>query len=196
MDGRLWAKHFLESAESLAKIAYPEDSYKDKAWTEFLGRVVEQVAEKMGCYPAMRRKEAKKDQYSGEYLNIDAMFFDLKSYDLLEPSENWDPFVLPQQAVELENSYRRDKIAYCLWKLFCIRVPLRVLVCYQDGQSKVQALKKHLTEVIKKGGLAEGDGGQLLVLIGDDSLGETATWKQYYSFLEWQGGKLEPFLVR
>jgi hypothetical protein len=192
----MWAKHFLESAESLTKFAYPGDPSKDKAWTEFIGRVVEQVAEKMGCYPAMRRKKAKKDQYSGEYLNIDSLFFDLKSYDLLKPSEDWDPFVLPRQAVELENSYRRDKVAYCIWKLFCVRAPLRVLVCYQDGQSKVQALRKHLTEVIKRGSLAEGDSGQLLVLIGDDSLGETATWRQYYSFFEWQDGQLEPFLVR
>ena len=41
MDGRLLAKHFLESAESLAKTTYPEDAWKDKEWTEFMGRLVE-----------------------------------------------------------------------------------------------------------------------------------------------------------
>jgi len=109
--------------------------------------------------------------------------------------DGWDPFVLPHAVVELENSCKFPKIAYCLWKLFCIRSPLRVLVCYQDGQGKVQALRQHLANVISKGGLAKGDKGQLLVLIGDDSVGEDVFWEDYYGVFEWRAGRFAAVTV-
>ncbi len=65
----------------------------------------------MNCYVAQRLKA--KPTECGEYLNIDAVFIDNAEYDLQE-EENWDPFVLPRAVVELENSYNKIKISYCL----------------------------------------------------------------------------------
>ena len=189
----LWAGHFFRS---LKVIKYPADPWEDSQWTQFMGKVVADVAKNTGCYAAMRRKKAGKDEYSGEYLNIDAIFFDLESYDLPNVPDNWDPFVLPRVVVELENSYDPNKIAYCLWKLLCIRSPLRILICYQKGQGKVQGLRKHLTDVTMKGGLMKDNKGQLLVLIGDDSVGEDVSWEDYYMVFEWRAGRLAAVTAR
>jgi len=188
VDGRLWAKNFLGF---LKKVRYPRNPWKDADWTEFVGKAVARVAKKMGYYSRMRRKRAGKGEDSGEYFNIDAIFFDLKSYDRLEFGKNWDPFVLPQMAVELENSYKLAKISYCLWKLFCIRSPLRILVCYQKRKNGARIVQKRLSAVIKKGRLAEGDSGQLLVIVGDDTVGEDVSWEEYYSAFEWRNGSLQ-----
>ena len=188
VDGRLWAESFLAF---LKKARYPRNPWKDAAWTEFVGKAVARVAERMGCYSRMRRKRAGKGEDSGEYFNIDAIFFDLKSYDRLEFGKDYDPFVLPQMAVELENRYNLGKISYCLWKLLCIRSPLRVLICYQKSKSGLRILPKRLSAVIKKGRLAEGDSGQLLVIVGDETPGEDVAWEEYYSAFEWRNGSLQ-----
>lgn len=190
LDGRLWAESFLGL---LNELKYPRDPWKDAEWTEFVGKAVAGVAEKMGCYSRMRRKRAGKGEDSGEYFNIDAIFFDLKSYDRLKSDKDYDPFVLPQMAVELENSYDLDKISYCLWKLFCIRSPLRILVCYQERKNGPRIVQERLSAVIKKGRLAEGDSGQLLVIVGDDTVGEEedVSWEEYYTAFEWRNGSLQ-----
>lgn len=55
----------------------------------------------------MRRSMTKKDEYSGEYLNIDTMFTD-KEAEWNE--EDWNPLVLPSVVVELENKYEKKHI--------------------------------------------------------------------------------------
>lgn len=165
---------------------YPGDSCSDAEWTEFLGQVLDEVGKRTNCYVAKLRSAVRDDEYSGEYLNIDAMFFDNASYAAMQFGEDRDPFVLPRAVVEIENQYDHGKIAYCLWKLMCVRAPLRALICHQHGQDQVKALRAQLENVVKNGRLAEGDGGKVLVLIGDDALDDDdVPWREYYTVLQW-----------
>lgn len=185
MRGRLWLNYFIKSCVELDD----EGDCDGKEWTEFMGKVLDRVADKMDCYVVRRR--TKKKEESGEYLNIDAIFIGNVEYDLIEPKENgWDPFVLPRAVVELENSYDINKISYCLWKILCIRSPIRVLVCYQNNKNKVRSLKEHLEEVISHGNLLKKTDGDLLVIIGNDSARDE-DWGKFFTVFEWRNDRLE-----
>jgi hypothetical protein len=149
---------------------------------------MEQISEKMNCFVARLRPENK--QLSYEYLNIDAVFIDKAEYDLIKGSK-WDPFVLPRAVVELENRFDRNKISYCLWKILCVRAPIRVLICYQSNPNNVTTLKQHLESVIWQGSLMKETEGDLLVIIGDDSTGVEASWGERFSVFEWRNDRLE-----
>ena len=154
------------------------------------------IGDKMNCHVAMLRPGNKA--LSGEYLNIDAVFIDNAEYALTKESE-WDPFALPRAVVELENRYEIMKISYCLWKILCIRSPIRVLICYQSNTNKAIALKEHLEKVIWQGSLMKGTDGDLLVIIGDESVPKSSpaemSWGEYYgkyfSVFEWRNDRLE-----
>ena len=169
----------------------------DTRWTTFMQKVMDGIAEEMNCHVARIRPENKKE--SGEYLNIDAVFIDNAKYDLIEEYgfiekkewDNWDSFVLPRAVVELENSYDIKKIAYCLWKILWIRAPVRVLICYQEDKDKVKTLKQHLEDVIQRGKLVKETDGDLLVVIGDESVGDEASWGEYFTVFEWRNNRLE-----
>jgi hypothetical protein len=144
----------------------------------------------MNCRVVRRRQKLKDKKLSGEYLNIDAVFIDDAEYDL--SGEERDPFALPRAIVELENSYDPWKISYCLWKILCVRSPIRVIVCLQKGKHKVAALKQKLEDVIWQGSLTKGTDGDLFVIIGDDSLARTkAPWRDYFTVYEWRNERLE-----
>jgi hypothetical protein len=187
MRGRIWLKYFMRVIET----EYPNNkkSWTDSEWTEFLGGVLDRVAKKMNCEVARRRLKNKEG--SGEYFNIDAVFIDKSEYDYIEEDIEWDPFVLPRTVVELENSYDFQKISYCLWKIFCIRAPIRVLICYQDNSTKIQSLKRHLENVIWQENLTKGDSGDLLVIVGDDSKEDESEWNEYFNIFEWRNDRLE-----
>jgi hypothetical protein len=185
MRGRLWLNYFIKSCIELSE----ESSCYGKKWTEFMGKIMDRVAKKMKCQVARRRP---KEEEGGEYLNIDAVFIDNAEYDLIKDEENeWDPFVIPRVVVELENSYNIKKISYCLWKILCVRAPIRVLICYQKGTDKVTALKEHLEDIIWKGSLLKGTDADLLVIIGNDSMGDETPWGEYFTVFEWRNDRLE-----
>jgi hypothetical protein len=157
-------------------------------WTEFLGTIMDKVGKRMNCRVARRRPKDK--EFSGEYLGIDAVFIDDAEYDL--SGEERDPFVLPRAVVELENRYDPQKISYCLWKILCVRAPIRALVCLQKSNDKVTALKQQLENVIWRGSLTKGSDGDLFVIIGDESVvGTKAPWSDYFSVYEWRNDRLE-----
>jgi hypothetical protein len=160
-----------------------------RQWTEFLGGIIDEVGKKMNCRVVRRRQKLKDKKLSGEYLNIDAVFIDDAEYDLT--GEEGDPFVLPRAVVELENRYDRWKISYCLWKILCVRSPIRALVCLQEGKNKVAALKQQLENVIWQGSLTKGTDGDLFVIIGDESVGTEAPWRDYFTVYEWRNDRLE-----
>jgi len=168
---------------------YPEGKkWPNSEWTEFMRRVMKRVGDKMNCRVAQLRPENKEE--SGEYLNIDAVFIDRAEYDPRKKYDKWDPFVLPRAVVELENSYDIEKISYCLWKILCVRAPIRVLICYQKGADKVATLKQRLEDVIWQGSLVKGTDGDLLVIIGNDP-GDKLPWEEYFSVFEWRNDRLE-----
>ena len=194
MRGRLWPNYFIEMIVAKRQEYPVEQSFKDAEWTEFIKKVMDGIGEKMNCHVARIRPENR--EASGEYLNIDAVFIDNAEYALTKESE-WDPFALPRAVVELENSYKTMKISYCLWKILCIRSPIRVLICYQRNTKGVKDLKERLENVIWQGSLMKGTDGDLLVIIGDDSVSESCTpdMREYYgedfSVFEWRNDKLE-----
>jgi len=190
MTGRLWLNYFIRVVVSKHQ-EYPKDKkWKDPEWTRFMKEVMGRVGEEMNCEVARIRPENKEE--SGEYLTIDAFFIDKAAYDPRQKYDKWDPFVLPRAVVELENKYYdSEKISYCLWKILCIRAPIRVLICYQKGADKVTTLKQHLEDVIWQGSLMKGTDGDLLVIIGDDDLVDEASWEEYFNVFEWRNDRLE-----
>jgi hypothetical protein len=101
-----------------------------------------------------------------------------------------DPLTLPSAIVELENNYDIEKIGYCLWRLACIRSPIRVLICYQKGKEAITSLAKHLEQVIWQGSLIKGDVSDLLLIVGDGTKGEGYEWRDYFTVFEWRNDKL------
>lgn len=186
MNGRSWLSHFARAIDDLYKKANKSE-WTSSSWTTFLGEVLDNVATKMNCSVVRRRPDDHNE--SGEYLNIDGLFFPNSQYDVSVPNGH-DPRVLPSAVIELENSCSQYKIAYCLWKAMCIRTPLRILICYQNTALNVDVLKDHLETVMLKGDLTEGDKAETIVIIGDESVtDEKKTWREYYSVFEWQNNK-------
>ena len=72
--------------------------------------------------------------------------------------------------------------------------PLRVLVCYQPNADQVDRLVELLEDIILKGGLMVNDTGDLLIIIGDESM-VIDDWKTYFndffSVYRWQNNRLE-----
>ena len=185
MRGRLWLHYFVSAVGE--KRTTKRKMVGRAEWTEFLGGIMDDVAVKMNCHIARRRPREKK--YSLEYLNIDVMFIDDAEYHL--SYEGLDPFVLPRAVVELENRYDWRKISYCLWKILCVRAPIRVLICSQKDSENVASLKEQLEKVIWEGSLTKGTDGDLFVIIGDESVGVKAPWRDYFSVYEWRNDRLE-----
>jgi hypothetical protein len=189
MTGRLWLNHFTRIVVSEHQKHPQGVKGGDSGWTEFMQSVMDRVAEVMNCRVARIRPENEDE--SGEYLNIDAMYIDNAAYIPKNKYDRYDPFVLPRAVVELENSDKLDKISYCLWKILCIRAPIRVLICYQRGADKIITLKQCLEDVIWQGSLMKESDGDLLVIIGDDRLRDEASWEEYFSIFEWRSDELE-----
>lgn len=186
MNARNWLNYFLKAFN---KLEYKESS--DKELTEFIGKVLDIVGKDLNCTVIRKRTSSNKDNPSGEYLNIDAFFFDNIEYNLPTGIEYYDdPFVLPLVAVEMENDPKINKIAYCLWKLLCIRATIRVLVCYQENKDDVKFLSKNLEKIIWEKGLLKGEHGDLYIIIGNEQKTES-TWEDYFSIFEWRNDRLE-----
>ena len=108
-----------------------------------------------------------------EYLALDAMAF-------APASVAW-PF--PVAVFELENSRQDDKVAYSLWKVLCVRVPLRIVFCYRRDVTVGSALVRHQDDAVV-GSLSIEErvnlGGETLLIVG--SRAEESTFP--YGFLK------------
>ncbi len=186
MNGKAWISHFIKAIDIHYENRTNKTSWTAASWTTFLGEVLDKVAAEQKCYVVRRRPDNQAE--SGEYLNIDGLFFLDGPYDGSVP-EGHDPLVLPSAAIELENSYSQEQIAYCLWKAMCLRTPLRILICYQSTAENVAILKDHLEKVMLKGNLTQGDKAEIIVIIGDESVSDEKPWRDYYSVFEWQNNK-------
>jgi hypothetical protein len=185
MTGRTWLKHFAKIIDD----KYQEKQWTDSNWTEFLGKVLDGVARKMKCRVARRRVPPKND--SGEYLGIDALFIDRSQYKKVDDKSQWNPIGFPRAAVEMENHPNEARIFYALWKILCVRVPIRVLICYQPDQIKANSLRKHLQDRIRRGRLMKRIDGDLLILIGNESVKEESAWSDYFTVYQWRNERLQ-----
>jgi hypothetical protein len=112
-------------------------------WTWALTSIVVDVCQQMGWGTAARwhRGDALPISRS-EYLTLDVVAFDIGQGGTLPC---W-PF--PVAVFELENSRQDDKVAYSLWKVLCLRAPLRVVFCYRRDVSAGSALVQHLADTV------------------------------------------------
>lgn len=188
MTVRIWLKHFTKIIDQ----KYEEKQWTDAQWTEFMGGVLDDVAKKMNCHVVRHRQKMKEDSW--EYLGIDALFIDNFEYYSMEESD-WNPVGLPRAAVELENSYDQKRISYSLWKILCVRAPIRVLICYQDNQVNVNSLKETLEDLIWQGSLMKGTDGDLLIIIGNENVEKDPPWPDYFTIYEWRSDRLEKMKV-
>ena len=142
-------------------------------WTERLTSVVVATCEELGWRPAAKGHLGNVLSLARhEYLALDVMAF--RSRD----TSRW-PF--PIAVFELENSREEDRIVYSLWKVLCIRAPLRVVFAYRHDAREGITLINRLTESVI-GGLPIDErmalSGETSLVIG--SRGEAETFPYGY----------------
>ena len=187
MSRRNWLNYFIQTCKDLED----QSDCEGEEWTEFMGKVLDGVGEKMNCAVIRSRQKSTKKDPTGEYLDIDAFYFDNVDYEFpVGMSDDEDPFALPRVIVELENSFDINKISYCVWKILCVRSPIRALICYQRGKDKIKSLATYLEDVIWQRGLLKDDNGDLYIIIGNDKKGESH-WEDYFTIFEWRNDRLE-----
>jgi hypothetical protein len=94
-----------------------------------------------------------------EYLGIDVLAFG--------PGEGWRP---PLAALELENSSRRDLVAYALWKACNVRVRLSGLFCYRLHPEQVGSMVTMLQDDVLR---RLRPAAEVLVVVGTRSSADT-----------------------
>jgi hypothetical protein len=149
-------------------------------WTQALTEVVVDVCQQMGWQTAAKWHRADVLPVSrSEYLALDAVAFDVGQDGILP---HWP---LPVAVFELENSREDDKVAYSLWKVLCVRAPLRVVFCYRRDVAAGSALVRHLADAVV-GSLSIEERtdlvGETLLIVG--SRAEESTFP-YGFFKDW-----------
>lgn len=157
-----------EVSDPLREVAHGR---KLDAWTRLMTEVVVRSCTSLGWRAAARRhKQAPLPQAQGEYLALDIMAF-------AEPALVRWPF--PIAVCELENSRNDERVAYSLWKVLCVRAPLRVVFAYRrdwdEAQALVQALQRDVIAPLSPEGRAEA-GHEVALIIGSRGQGGTFPW--------------------
>jgi hypothetical protein len=108
-----------------------------RTWTAVLTATVIESCGMMGWQAAA--KSHRPDMLPvrrNEYLSLDVVAFG-------EKERGWQ---MPVAIFELENSKNDEMVAYALWKLLCVRAPLRVLFCYREDPEESTALVRTLQQ--------------------------------------------------
>jgi hypothetical protein len=149
-------------------------------WTRALTSIVVDVCQQMGWETAARWHQGNVLPISrSEYLALDAVAF--------EVGQGGTPprWPLPVAVFELENSREDDKVAYSLWKVLCVRAPLRVVFCYRRDVGAGSTLVGYLADTVV-GSLSIGERmglvGETLLVVG--SRAEESTFP-YDFFKDW-----------
>lgn len=176
-DWESWRDAFVDQIreptmmEALKQAALAEDML---TWTSNLTTATVRSCQALGWNAAGKgNKAARLPQKGQEYLSIDVMAFPAGPVPL------W-PF--PLAVFELENKYQR--VAYSLWKVMCIRAPLRVVIAYRRDWEESRQLVAKLTEDVIGGMNSEqwtGLSGKTILVVGNRGEGETFP-HGYYKF--------------
>lgn len=186
-----WRDRFLDvvqepdTAALLKAASLAEDL---RTWTACLTSAVVASCRRMGWFAAAKGyRLAELPQAGQEYLSIDVMAFGGN-----ESAGRWR---LPTAAFELENHRTDDRVAYSLWKVLCIRAPLRVVFAFrrewEEGRKTVDTV---CHDVI--GSLSPEEKshivGDTAIVIGNRGEGETFPYG-YFKFwlLDPNVGKFE-----
>ncbi len=113
-------------------------------WTRLLTDAVVATCADLGWPTAAKgHRLGLLPQAQQEYLGIDVMAFPPGTG---ESGPTW-PF--PLAVFELEN--QRDRAAYSLWKVICVRTELRVVFAYRNDWQQVQQLVRSLKREVIDG---------------------------------------------
>jgi hypothetical protein len=139
-------------------------------WTRQLTGVVVQSCEALGWAAAAKgNRLSLLPQPGQEYLGIDVMAFRSRDGDTGGP--RWP---LPLAVFELENA--KERAAYSLWKVICVRAALRVVFAYRHEWEQVRELVRELKDDVIAGLTVDERlslGGDLLLVTGSRGEGET-----------------------
>ena len=180
-DATVWLDAFFnvlgacEVAEPL-KAASIDERLSD--WTRLLTTAVVRACEKMGWLAAAKgHRLALLPKVGQEYLGLDVMAFappGAPGNGVQEAGSSRWP--VPVAVFELENSEDDDRVAYSLWKVLCVRAPLRVVFAYRPDWEAGRALVHELGRAVVASlpvGERAAIGGETLVLLGSRGEGET-----------------------
>jgi hypothetical protein len=150
-------------------------------WTRLLTAAVVQACARTGWVAAAKgHRLALLPKVGQEYLGLDAMAFcpPSPSTPAVEGADRRVPirWPVPVAVFELENSRDDDRVAYSVWKVLCVRAPLRVVFAYRGNWDAGRALVQELAQtVIEPMPIAErtGLGGDTLLFVGSRGEGET-----------------------
>lgn len=161
-----------EHAESLKQAALAE---RLAEWTAELTTIAVETCEALGWQACGRGHKLELLPVPGcEYLSLDVMAF-------ADAGARW-PF--PIAVFEFENSPDDDRIAYSLWKVLCIKAPLRAVFCYRASSEQGPALLRKLREDVI-GTMSHGErmemAGETLIVVGNRAEAETFP----YGFFKW-----------
>jgi hypothetical protein len=144
-----------------------------KPWTGYLTTAVVTACTELGWRPAAKGHLGEVLPVGrNEYLALDVMAF---------PASGTARWPFPTAVFELENSNTDDLVAYSLWKVLCVRVPLRVVFAYRRNMGEGITLVSRLTEfVIGSLPVAERIAltGEIALIVG--SRGEVDTFPYGY----------------
>ena len=183
-----WWDRFLEQLQ-VCKVAEPlrEASLAERLtdWTRLTTEAVVNTCHSVGWEAAARGHRSNRlPESASEYLALDAMAFPHRD----SSDTRWP---MPTAVFELENSPRDDRVGYSLWKVLCVRAPLRVVFAYRRDWSQTRSLMDYLAaDVVSTLAPTErmGISGDTAVITG--SRGESETFPHGY-FKLW---KLDPNL--
>lgn len=163
-----WRDAFRSAVRRYEHAAELRQAAMDEAlgrWTKALTGQVVATCEAMGWAAAARGHKARVlpvDQ--NEYLALDVVAF----------AENDGRWRFPVAVAELENSQSEDRIAYSLWKVLCVRAPLRLVFCYRRDPDEAPALMRSLERDVVQAMGVEGRAalaGETFVVVGSRSEG-------------------------
>lgn len=142
---RTWWDLFLEQVQNREDAEQLKDaslSANLKEWTRLTTRAVVRCCESSGWEATARGHRLERlTELASEYLSLDAMAFAGRD----ESDSRW-PF--PLAVFELENSSRNDRVAYSLWKVLCIRAPLRMVFAYRDDWGQARELVDYVAHEV------------------------------------------------
>ncbi len=105
-----------------------------------------------------------------EYLGIDVMAFPAQ----VPRTQAIPKWPMPIAVFELENV--RERVAYSLWKVLCVRADLRVVFGYRSDWDQVRAMVRELEEDVIRGFPTEqwsSLGDQIVLVTGSRGEGDT-----------------------
>lgn len=159
-----------------------------KAWTSCLTSAVVRACEAVGWRASAKGHPLDLlPQIGQEYLSIDVMAFAAPREGIRWP--------LPLAAFELENARRKDRVAYSLWKVLCLRAELRVVFAFRKSREESRLLVGELyADVIAGLPVDEriNSRGETMLVIGNRGEGETFPYGYFtYWLLDPNIGRFE-----